>query len=181
MDAPAISSVREVLDAVERSLALESLQQLDERALALAADHVVGVLETFFGHERGVGSSDRDRDARSPYLFGQRVRGRSGGGDRGDAHEIRAQHRLHVDRGDIFDEDPDIVAQVAEDGAEEDRSEPRNRNPAVYVQVGGLRLYQDDLAHGISPPGAPRHGDEPALSQSRQTRERPPDPACPER
>ena len=151
MDAPSLSPVGEVPDAVEGSPTLQGLQQLHEGALTLSADHVVRVLQAFLGQERRVRSSQHHRDAGRPDRFGQGVRGRGGGGDGGDPDEVGAQDLLHVDGGDVFDVDPDVVAQVAQDGPEQHHAEAGNRDTAVHVQVGGLGLHQHDLTHDTSP------------------------------
>ena len=62
---------RETGDALELALALEGLHELDhDRLAALAAGHVVGVLERLVGHEGHVRAADDHRDAPPPQLVG---------------------------------------------------------------------------------------------------------------
>ncbi len=131
---------------------LKGLQQFNEGILALAADDIVRMLQPLLRHERGVGASQDDRNAGRPHLFGQSIGGRSRGGDRGDSDDVCTQHLLHIDGRNILDVDPDIVAEFSEDGAQQNDSEAGDRDAAVYVQVGGLRLHQHDLRMMGSPP-----------------------------
>ena len=150
MDRLAVRHVREVLDLLEPVPGLDGVDQLLERELTLAADHEVGVLEPFLGQEAHVRAAHDGDAARRADLVGQPVGLRRRGGDGRDRDEIGREHLVHVRGLDVLDVDPDVVAFGPHEGAEQNRTDARDADPAIDVQMSRLRLYEHKLLERTS-------------------------------
>jgi len=146
----AVHDVREVLDLLEALAGLDGVDQLLERELTLAPDHVVRVLESFLGQEAHVRAAEHRDPPGLPHLVRQPVglgRRRS---DRRDGDQVRREDLLHVGRLDVLDVDPDVVALGPHDGRQQHRPDPRDAHPAVDVQMSRLRFHEHKLLERAS-------------------------------
>ena len=137
---------REAGDGVQLAPALQSVDQLEHQGVAaLAARHVVGVLESLVGHEGHVRPADDDRQAALADARGDLVAGRRGRGGRGDAHEVRRQQVVPVDGRELRAVDDHVVAGGLQARADERQAEARQERVGPHVQVGGSGFDQTDL------------------------------------
>ena len=141
VDGLAVAHEGEAEDAVQGALAAQRLDELEHELLAaLAAGHVVRVLQRLVGHEGDVGAADDDGDAVGADVVGELVaRGRRRGGGR-DADEVGRVHVVPVDGSDLRDVDGHVVAVLAEAAPMAGRPRRGSMHLAEDVHAGGFGL-----------------------------------------
>lgn len=136
-------------DVAERRSRLEAPYELHHRLLALAADEVGSVLQSFVGVEADVRAAEDDRNSRRGEQIGQPVGGRLRGGGRGDAGEVGAQALGEVDGRQHLTVDAHVMTALCEHPTYERKAEPRQEHEVVDVVPARARLDQPDAqAHG---------------------------------
>ena len=109
----------EVLDATDVAAVFQGVHQLRQGPFAFAADDVVRVFQAFLGQKADMGAAHHHRQALFAIKIRQLIGPGGGGGDAGDADQVRFKIQRSVVRGEhLFDDHLDLQPLVLQDGSQ---------------------------------------------------------------
>ena len=142
----AVALERQAGDGVELAVAGQRLDELEHQLFAaLAAGHVVHVLQRLVGHEGDVRPADDDGDALAVEVLGEPVGRRRRGGRAREADQVGRVDVVPVDgrHGGVVDEH--VVPVRLEGGGDDGQPEAGEKDLGPDVHPGRFGLDQADL------------------------------------
>jgi len=142
-----LGPVRQPRDLGQLALALEAVEELEERVIGLAAQHPVGVLEGLLGPGAHVRAAHEHGQAALAELVGERVGARRRRRDRRDADQVGVTRGAEVDPGDVLDIDADRMAELTSAGGHRRHAHARHAEAAEDVDACGPGFDERDREH----------------------------------
>jgi len=148
----------------------EAIDEIDDEVVGLAADDVVAVLERLVRQKGDVRAAHHDGNSRTPGRLRKLVGAGGRRRDRRDAHQVRREERLKIDRRHLLDEHLHVVSGRLQPRAQKHQAEARQLPPAEHVPVRRLRLNQHHLLHSACLRPSPRAAPCPPIPTIRSKR-----------